>query len=452
MRQIIDTQRKFFRTDTTKDVKFRIEQLKKLRNIIKENENKLYEAIYKDFKKSKFDTIVTELTLLYSDIKEVCKNLKKWSKRKKVRNNAINFPGKSYIIAEPLGICLIIGAWNYPFQLSLAPLIAALSAGNTAILKPSELAPNSSRIIAEIINNNFPEEYIKVIEGGVKETTELLKYKFDKIFFTGSSKVGKIVYEAAARNLTPVTLELGGKSPAFVLSDCDIKISAKRLVWGKFLNAGQTCIAPDYILVHSSIKEKLLKQLKEEIIKSHLSVENNNYVQIINDRNMKRCLALMDTAKIYHGGNYDIEARIIEPTIMSDIDFEHKIMQEEIFAPILPVLEFSDLNIAIEEVTKRAKPLSCYIFTNNKNLKNKILESISFGGGAVNDTIAHITNSKLPFGGVGDSGIGSYHGKYGFDTFSHYKGIVERKSWYESELKYYPHTENKLKWIKKLIN
>lgn len=451
MEKIVEVQRQFFNSNATKDISFRIAQLQKLETLLRANEELLHQAIYKDFKKSAFENNTTEISLLYHDIKEAIKNIKKWSAKKKVRTNLANLPGKSYIIPEPLGVSLIIGAWNYPYQLSLAPAIAAIAAGNTVMLKPSELPINTSNVMAKLINENFEPQFFKVIEGGVAETQELLDQKFDKIFFTGSVAVGKIVYQAAAKNLIPVTLELGGKSPAIITADCDLKISVKRLIWAKYLNAGQTCIAPDYVVVHKKVKEEFLILAKKEIDQSKFLIEEDNYVQIIDQKNLQRLIALIDEDKIYTGGEYNLENRIIEPTILTNVTFEDKVMQDEIFGPILPVLEYDDLDKIIHQIKARPKPLSCYVFTNDKNIKRKILDEISFGGGAVNDAVMHISNSNMGFGGVGESGIGSYHGEHGFRAFSHYKGILEKPTWIEPNFKYYPHTKSKLKWIKRLI-
>lgn len=451
MKDIADDQRKFFNTNTTKNVDFRIHQLKKFYRVLKENESLLHEAIYADFKKSAFDNYTTELGLLYHDIHEAIKKVKRWSKTKRVKTNWINFPAKSYILAEPLGVSLIIGAWNYPYQLSLAPVVAALAAGNTVVLKPSELPGNTSQAMARIISENFDPNYFTVVEGGIPETTALLEQKFDKIFFTGSVPVGKIIYKAAARHLTPVTLELGGKSPAFITENCDLEVSVKRLIWAKFLNAGQTCIAPDYVFVHQTVKDTFLEIAKLEIEKSHLSFDNGNYVQIIDEKNIRRLLDMMDQRKVFCGGGYDLSSRYIEPTLLNDITFEDEVMQEEIFGPVLPVIAYEDVNDAIHLVKSRPRPLSCYVFTKDKKLKKKILTEISFGGGAVNDALMHITNSHLPFGGVGESGIGAYHGEQGFKAFTHYKSVLEKPTWFEPDIKYYPHTEKKLKWVKRLL-
>ncbi len=452
-KEIFSKQQDFFNSNKTKEIDFRIQQLKKLKRLLKENEGLLYKAIYEDFGKSEFETYISELSLIYHEINIFLKNIKKWSKRKKVSTNFANFPAKSYIIPEPLGNTLIIGAWNYPYQLSLIPAISSLAAGNTVILKPSELPVRTSEAMAKIINENFPANYFRVVEGGIKETTELLKHKFDKIFFTGSVPVGKIIYQAAAKQLTPVTLELGGKNPAFVLSDCNIEITAKRIVWAKFFNAGQTCIAPDYVLVDKSIEQEFLAALKKEIEKYHKSDNNidDNYLRIINTKNFERLSKLIDDDKVFCGGKTNKENRFISPTVMQDVSFEDKVMEDEIFGPILPVIGFSNLDEVILEVKGRPKPLSCYIYSKSKKEINKLLKEISFGGGSINDSVMYYSNSKLPFGGVGLSGIGNYHGKAGFMTFSHYKSLLDKPFWFESALKYPPYTKRKMKIFKYLL-
>ncbi len=448
---IINEQRHFFDANVTKQIQFRITKLKHLKDVLKKNEELLYSSIHKDFKKSKFETYVTELSIIYREIDLAIVKVKKWAKKKKTSTGLANFPGKSYIVPEPYGNVLIIGAWNYPYQLSLCPAIAAIAAGCTVILKPSELPSNTAATIAQLINQNFDPSFFKVIEGGVQQTTKLLQIKFDKIFFTGSLPVGKIVYQAAAKHLTPVTLELGGKSPAIITKNVNIHMTAKRLVWAKYLNAGQTCIAPDYILVDASIHDTLLTAMKAEIEKAAYHVNHNNYTQIINDKNFDRLKDLIDQEKIYVGGECNLEERVISPTIMKNVEFSDKIMKDEIFGPILPVLSFKTIEEAIENIKTLSKPLSCYVFTKSKTIKNKILNEISFGGGAVNDAVMHFTEQSLPFGGVGDSGIGNYHGKYGFETFSHYKSILQKPFWIELNLKYSPYSTNKLKWLKRII-
>ncbi len=451
MQELVNKQRRFFNSNETKDINFRIKQLKKLKLLLQENEQRMEEAIYADFSKSAFDNYSTEIALLYLEINDAVKKIKKWALRKRVPTDLVNLPGRSYILPEPLGVSLIIGAWNYPYQLSFAPAIAAIAAGNTVILKPSELPANTSRLMAEIVNQNFEPEFFRVVEGGVVETQQLLKQRFDKIFFTGSVPVGRIVYQAAAKHLTPVTLELGGKSPAFILDDKNLNMYVKRLVWAKFVNAGQTCIAPDYILVKRSLKDKFIQQLIAEIKKEQFSIGNQNYVQIINEKNMKRLIGYINQDKVVFGGNYDMQTRVIEPTVMDEVSFDDAVMQEEIFGPILPVIPFDSLDEMIAEVKRREKPLSCYVFTHDKKLRNKIMHEVSFGGGCVNDAIMHISNNKLPFGGVGESGIGSYHGEFGFRTFSHYKSILDKPTWFEAGLKYFPHSAAKFNLMKKML-
>ena len=451
--KIINQQKAFFNSNSTKEVNFRIETLKKLKRILKENEDKLYAAIYSDFKKSEFETYLTELSLIYNELNDAIRNLKKWSKQKRVRTNLANFPAKSYIIPEPLGTVLVISAWNYPYQIALIPAISAIAAGNTVVLKPSEIPNNTSKILARLINSNFNENLLTVIEGGVETTSELLKQKWDKIFFTGSTNVGKIIYKAAAENLTPVTLELGGKSPTFILKDCDIKLTAKRIVWAKFLNAGQTCIAPDYLLVEKEINEQLLAALKTEIELAYplSNTINENYVQIINDAHFQRLTSLIPTDRIYSGGEYNIEERVIHPTILHNINFEDLIMKEEIFGPLLPVLSFDNLDDVISKVKKKEKPLALYVYSKNKKIINKILNEISFGGGAINESLVHLSNPNLPFGGVGASGIGNYHSKAGFDTFTHYKSILHKSFLFEPSIKYLPFTKLKRRILKILL-
>lgn len=451
--EVFAQQQNYFDTNKTKSVDFRIQQLKKLKKLLKENEGLLNKAIFEDFGKSSFETYITELATIYHEINLAIKHLKSWSKPKRVISNLANFPSRSYVFPEPLGNTLIIGAWNYPYQLSLVPVVASLAAGNTVILKPSELPQQTSAIMAKLINENFPSNYFRVIEGGIKESSVLLEQKFDKIFFTGSTAVGKIVYQAAAKHLTPVTLELGGKSPTFILKDCNIKLTAQRIVWAKFLNAGQTCVAPDYILVDKSIEDKILKALKKEIKKYHNKEisDKSNYLKIINSSHFDRLHQLIDQDKVYHGGQSDLENRTIEPTILHNINFEDKIMEDEIFGPILPVISFSNLEEVIHKVKKRPKPLACYIYSSSKKSALKLIQEISFGGGAINDSIMQLSNSRLPFGGVGSSGMGSYHGKTGFDTFSHFKSILKKSNLIELPIKYPPYSKFKLKLLKFIL-
>jgi len=448
---ILEKQRIFFNSQKTKNIKFRKMYLEKLRELILKNEDLMYDAIDKDFGKSKFDTSLTEISFVLKDIEYYLKNLNSLSRPKKARTNIANQCGSSKIYSDPLGCTLVIGAWNYPYQLSLSPMIAAIAAGNTCILKPSEIAENTMKMMAKLINENFPEEYVHVIEGGVEETTEILKLKFDKIFFTGSTTVGKIVYEAAAKNLTPVTLELGGKSPVIVSASADFEVAAKRIIWGKFLNGGQTCVAPDYILVDEKVKDSFLDSLKSYIEKFNYQPDSKEYTRIINDKNFDRLVKLIDHEKVYYGGNFNKEIRYIEPTILSNVTWSDAVMQEEIFGPILPVLTFNNFNEALTQINDHEKPLSAYLFTDNSEEKESFVTKISFGGGCINDVVMHLSNDYLPFGGVGNSGIGNYHGKFGFETFSHQKSILDRATWGEPDFKYPPYTDKKMNWIKKLM-
>ncbi|MBI2784918.1 MAG: aldehyde dehydrogenase [Legionella longbeachae] len=453
MHTVIEEQRKFATAGQAKAIKYRIEQLRKLKTILKNNEQMLYEAIYADFKKSKFETYATELAFIYHEIEKALKNIHKWAKKKSIKTGLVNQPGKSFILPEPYGTTLIIGAWNYPYQLTLVPLVSAIAAGNTSIIKPSELTENTSSVIAKIINQNFDPAYLCVFEGGADITEELLSHRFDKLFFTGSTTVGKIVAKAAAEHLTSLTLELGGKSPCMVFADANLKLSAQRIVWGKFLNAGQTCIAPDYLLVEHSIYQPLLEELKKQINKiiGPNPLESESYVRIINQKHLQRLKKLIDPQKIFSGGQVIETENYIEPTILKDVNFTDEVMKEEIFGPILPVISFTDYQSVLQEIKMRPRPLAFYIFGKNSALQTQILHEISFGGGCINDVIMHVGNSELPFGGVGESGMGSYHGEAGFKAFSHYKSILKKPFWFELPIKYAPYNLFKLKIIKILL-
>lgn len=449
----VSNQKSFFNTNTTKSVAFRIATLQKLKQALKDNEQVLYTAIYSDFKKSEFETYLTELALIYNELNEAIRKVKQWSAHKSVRTNWANFPAKSYIIPEPLGTVLVVSAWNYPYQLALIPTISAIAAGNTVVIKPSEIPSHTSAVLAQLINANFDANHLVVVEGGVAVSTTLLQQKWNHIFFTGSTSVGKIVYKAAAEQLTPVTLELGGKSPAFVCKDCNIKLTAKRLVWAKFLNAGQTCIAPDYILVDEAIKTELLMAIKEELNNKYVvdGTVQDNYVQIINNDHFKRLTTAIPTDKIYIGGEHNAKNRLISPTVLENISFDDAIMQSEIFGPILPVISFSNIDNVIKEVKNRDKPLALYVYSKNKKILKKILAEISFGGGAINESLTHISNPNLPFGGVGASGIGACHSKAGFDTFTHYKSILQKSFLLEPSVKYRPFTSFKRRLLAFLL-
>ena len=448
---ILQQQKTFFNTHATKDLDFRKAQLQKLKKLVKSNEKLLYDAIYQDFGKSEFETFGTEISFVYKDIDYYLKNLKSFAKPKSVLTNIVNQMGSSKIVFEPLGNCLVIGAWNYPYQLTLTPVIAAIAAGNTCMIKPSELPENTMKAMAKLINENFDPQFLYVVEGGVEETTAILKLRFDKIFFTGSPRVGKIVYKAAAEHLTPVTLELGGKSPAFVTEKADLQIAAKRIVWGKFINAGQTCVAPDYLYVAENIKAKFLKVLIEEIKKRNYTDNVDHYCKIINERNFDRLEKMIDREKVVFGGETNREKRYISPTVLDHVTWEDAVMQEEIFGPILPILTYKNLETAMQTLVEGEKPLSAYLFSNDAKEQELFTEKLSFGGGCINDTLMHLSNDRLPFGGVGNSGIGHYHGKFGFEAFSHQKAILKKSNYLEPELKYPPYSDAKLNILKKLL-
>jgi aldehyde dehydrogenase (NAD+) len=447
---LVETQRAYFDTNATKDIAFRLGQLNLLRLVLKKNEAAIFEAIRADYGKSPFDSFLTEYLVVLDDLEAAIRDVSHWAATKHVPTNLLNWPSRSYIIPEPLGVTLVIGAWNYPVQLSLAPVVAAMAAGNTVVLKPSELCPATSALLAQLIAANFAPVYFTVVEGGIPETTALLEQKFDKIFFTGSTTVGRIVYQAAAKHLTPVTLELGGKSPVIVAPDAEMDVSIKRLVWAKFLNAGQTCIAPDYVLVHESVEKEFIERTKQAIQAAQLSIENGNYVRIINERNTARIIGLIDPAKVVLGGEHSVTERYIAPTLMTGVEFSDRIMSEEIFGPVLPVIRYTDLDRAIAEIKARPKPLSLYLYTKDSVIREKVLHEVSFGGGCVNDAIMHISNGHLPFGGVGGSGMGRYHGEAGFQAFSHYKSILDKPTWFEAGVKYFPHTPRKLRLLRRL--
>ena len=448
---ILQQQKTFFNSHATKDLDFRKAQLQKLKKVVKSNEKLLYDAIYQDFGKSEFETFGTEISFIYKDIDYYLKNLKSFAKPKNVLTNIVNQMGSSKIVFEPLGNCLVIGAWNYPYQLTLTPVIAAIAAGNTCMIKPSELPENTMKAMAKLINENFDAQFLYVVEGGVEETTAILKLRFDKIFFTGSPRVGKIVYKAAAEHLTPVTLELGGKSPAFVTEKADLNIAARRIVWGKFINAGQTCVAPDYLYVAENIKAKFLKVLIEEIKKRNYTDNVDHYCKIINERNFDRLEKMIDREKVVFGGETNREKRYISPTVLDNVTWEDAVMQEEIFGPILPILTYKNLETAMQTVVEGEKPLSAYLFSNDAKEQELFTEKLSFGGGCINDTLMHLSNDRLPFGGVGNSGIGHYHGKFGFEAFSHQKAILKKSNYLEPELKYPPYSDAKLNILKKLL-
>ena len=453
VKETIAKQRAFFGTGKTKNVDFRIAQLKRLAQLIKENELQILDAVYADLHKPTIEAFGSEILVTLSEIKYTLKNIKSWVKPKKVGTPLNLFPSSSFIYTEPLGVVLIVAPWNYPFALMMQPLIGSIAAGNCAILKPSEHTPHTSNAIAKIINANFDPNFVITIEGGIETNQALLAEKFDHIFFTGGTAIGKIVMEAAAKHLTPVTLELGGKSPCIVDADCNLETTAKRIVWGKFYNAGQTCVAPDYLLVQKSIKPALIEKLLE-CVKTFFGEDpqqSADFARIVNHRQFDRLVNLLDQGKILIGGNSDRDDRFIAPTLIDEISPDFKVMSEEIFGPILPILEYEQIEDAIAFVNNHPKPLALYFFSNNKQNKEQILQEISFGGGCFNDTIMHLGNPELPFGGVGNSGTGSYHGKATFDTFSHRKSVL--KNSFRFDLKWrYPPYKMTLDTLKKFIN
>lgn len=449
---ILQKQRNFFYTHKTKDINYRINNLKKLKKIIIDNEDKIADAIYKDLRKSKFESYETEIGIILEEIGYHLKNLKKWEKQKKVRTPIIYFPANSFIKPEPYGVVLIISPWNYPFQLLFTPLIGAISAGNCVVLKPAKYSTNTTKIIEELINNNFKPEYIKVFTGGREINQVLLKEKFDYIFFTGSQSLGKIVMESASKNLTPVTLELGGKNPSIVENDADLNIASKRIIWGKLLNAGQTCVSPDYLFVHKDIKNILIKKLQGAIIQYYGkdSKKSVDYPRIINKKQFERLKELMKSGNICFGGDIDEKERFIAPTIIDNVSIDDKIMKEEIFGPLVPIIEYEDLNYVINYINNNSKPLSLYFYSTDKNKQNRIINQTSSGACWINETILHIANPRMPFGGVGGSGMGQYHGKFSFDTFSHYKPIFKNKNFFDNSIRYAPY-KNKIKIVKMLM-
>ena len=434
------------------NISTRKESLKKLLQVIINHEEAIIKALYDDFKKPAFEAVLTETNYVISDLKETIKNIDSWAKPKKVRSSLLNFPSSDYVYSEPYGHVLILAPWNYPFQLALCPLVAAVAAGNKVTLKPSELTPNTSHIISKIISEVFAVKDVVVITGDATVATQLLSKRWDYIFFTGSVAVGKIVAQAAAVHLTPVTLELGGKSPCIVDETADLQLSARRIVWGKIINAGQTCVAPDYILVHQKVKKEFTTYLIQEIEKALGTnpEESQDFARIVNLKNWQRLHNLLENETILHGGQTNKDSLYIAPTLLDEPKSSSPIMNEEIFGPILPILSFQSETDLEKVINSYEKPLALYIFSNNKSFTDEILKKYSFGGGCVNDTVVHLVNNRLPFGGVGHSGMGAYHGKLSFDIFSHKKAIVKRGTWLDLPLRYAPYNE-KLKTIRKFL-
>jgi aldehyde dehydrogenase (NAD+) len=439
--------------DYKNDIKYRKETLKKLLFNIQKSEDLIVKALFDDFKKPEFEAVLTETNYVISELKSTIKNIDKWAKRVRVFPSLLNFPSTDFIYKEPYGNVLIIAPWNYPFQLALCPLISAVAAGNKVVLKPSELAPHTSAIIARIIEKSFHINHVEVVQGGIETSNKLLAKRWDYIFFTGSVPVGKIVAKAAAEHLTPITLELGGKNPCIIDQTANLKLAAKRIVWGKFINAGQTCIAPDYILVQKDMKIKFITFLIEEIIQAYGKKieESPDYARIINSKNWVRLTGMMASEKIIFGGESDDNDFYISPTLIDEPELESTIMKEEIFGPLLPILIYESENDIDIIISKYEKPLALYVFSENDSFSDKMISRYSFGGGCINDTVAHFSNNRLPFGGVGHSGMGAYHGKLSFDIFSHHKAITKKANWLDLPMRYAPY-KDKLKAIKRVLD
>ncbi|MGR6543870.1 aldehyde dehydrogenase [Paenibacillus tundrae] len=452
--EILKHQHEFFRSGATRSVDYRIEQLKRLKLAIQQYESQLIEALYQDLGKSEFESYTTEVGFMLDSITQTIKKVKKWVKPVKVKTQMALIGSKSYIIPEPYGSVLIIGPFNYPFQLLIEPLVGAIAAGNTAVLKASENTPAVSSVVRELIASVFEPSYVKVVEGAKDTTTALIHAPFDYIFFTGSVPVGKIVMEAAAKNLVPVTLELGGKSPVIVDEHADLKVAAQRIMWGKLLNTGQTCIAPDYLLVHERVKDQLITEMKQAVESFYGSdiQHNRDYGRIVNNAHFKRLTTIIerDQAQVIYGGQSDEDDRYIEPTLIDISSWDAASMEDEIFGPILPIITYRHIDEAISGILKRPKPLALYLFTTDTQLQDKVMSEVSFGGGCINDTITHVANPQLPFGGVGNSGVGSYHGKFSIETFSHFKSVLKKSTKLNLPILYPPYAD-KLKTIKRLL-
>ncbi len=446
---LVQAQKNHFADQQTKNISERKQLLKRLLTVVLEKEKQIVDALYLDFKKSEYESVMTETSIVISELKRTIKNINYWAKPQHVTPALLNFPSSSKIYKEPYGAVLIIAPWNYPYQLALVPLIGAIAAGNTVILKPSELTPNTSKITKEIIELVFDKNLVAVVEGGVEVSTELLAERWDYIFFTGSVQVGKIVAKAAAAFLTPVTLELGGKNPCIIDETANIKLAAKRIVWGKFINGGQTCIAPDYLLIHKSVKDNFVSCFKSEIEIAYGKnpEDSKDYPRIVNKRNFDRLASMLENETFLVGGKTNREDNYIAPTLIDEPSLDSEVMKGEIFGPISPVISYETEKDLENIIHKYEKPLALYVFSGNKKFANKMITKYSFGGGTINDTTVHFANHHLPFGGVGESGIGSYHGKQTFDLFSHKKGVTRRYNWLDLPMRYAPY-KGKLKTLK----
>jgi aldehyde dehydrogenase (NAD+) len=451
---ILKEQNNYFHTGVTRSIDFRINALKKLKNSIKKYEKDIIDALYRDLRKSEFEAYATEVGFNLDSISHTIKNLKSWSKVEKVKTPLHQHPSKSYIIYEPYGTVLIVGPFNYPFQLLIEPLIGAIAAGNCAVLKPSESTPTVSAVIVKLIEETFSKEYIRVIEGEKETTSALINSPFHYIFFTGSVAVGKIVMEAAAKNLVPITLELGGKSPVIVDKTANLDAAAKRIIWGKLINTGQTCIAPDYILAHKTIKHTLIEKLKAAIIVFYGedASKSEDFGRIVNTRQFDRLASIIkyDTNHIVYGGKIDRDDLYIEPTLIDNATWDLASMKDEIFGPLLPIMDYEDINEAVKTINSHSKPLALYLFAEDEEIEKLVLNRVSFGGGCVNDTISHVASAHLPFGGVGNSGVGAYHGKESFLIFSHRKSILKKSTKISFDFVFPPY-KDKIKLVKKIL-
>ena len=449
---VLKMQQLFFDSGKLQSLTTKKEKLKSLLQAIEQHEDVIYTALHKDFRKPNFETYATEILFIKKELKLTIKNLSKWSKLKSIRPSLLNFPSCDYIYPQPYGRVLIISPWNYPFQLALSPLIGAVAAGNTVVLKPSEHAPHTSSLLQKIISEVFESHHVCCVEGDAEVAKELLSHRWDYIFFTGSSNVGKIIATVAAKNLTPTTLELGGKNPCIVHKDANIKLSAKRIAWGKFVNAGQTCIAPDYLLVHSKIKDTLVKELQNEITRFYgrNPQQSDDFARIINTTHFDRLQSLLEKQTVLIGGETNADDLYIAPTVIDAPMLDSAVMQDEIFGPILPILSYVNEDEIDNIISRYEKPLAFYVFSSSNRFSQKLLRSHSFGGGAVNDVMVQFVNGKLPFGGIGYSGLGAYHGKHTFDTFLHQKAVTKRGTWLDVPLRYAPY-HGKLKWLKRLF-
>lgn len=449
--EIVNNQREYYMTGVTRPLEYRLAALRKLQQALRDYGDQISDALLQDLNKQPFESHMAEIGMVLDEVRFHIRNLPRWIKNKRVPTPLAQFHAVSFESPEPYGVALIMSPWNYPILLCLDPLIGAISAGNCAVIKPSAYTPATSQVIADIMKAIYPSEYITVVQGGRQENTSLLEQKFDYIFFTGSISVGKVVMEAAAKHLTPVTLELGGKSPAIVDASADLKLAAKRIAFGKLLNGGQTCVAPDYVLVEESVRERLIQYFREALAESFPNGDYSDHVRIVNERQYEEKKAFLQGQTIAFGGVFDDERHTLEPTVLIDVDPESAVMQEEIFGPILPVLTWKNLDEAIEFVRNRPKPLALYLFTGSKDVEKKVLDSCSFGGGCINDTVIHLASSYLSFGGVGLSGMGSYHGKKSFDTFTHYRGIVRKSTWMDLPFRYFPYTERNFSVIRRFL-